>query len=143
MKKAISNSRRRRCKVTGRLKLEHTIFGDAFTYLKSVTKGTPKLTIPSPSMMHYRGGRAAIDEKVYPDLEVVLGRTSRRLCRRNRRAVRNSAARICSSMTPSLAYLNDPTQREHLRKLGGDSEHQHEIYIKLINGALAKANPRT
>ncbi len=56
-------------KVTGKLKLEKCIFGDAFKYLKSVTKGTPKLTIPSPSMMHYRGGRAAIDEKVYPDLK--------------------------------------------------------------------------
>ena len=39
-------------------------------YLQSiVTKGTPKLTIPSPSMVHYRGGRAAVDESVYPDLE--------------------------------------------------------------------------
>src|SRR5689334_14356045 len=56
-------------RVTGRLKLEKPIFAADFEYLKSVTKGTPKLTIPSPSMMHYRGGRAAIDEKIYPTLE--------------------------------------------------------------------------
>ena len=56
--------------VHDRVGLGHTIFGDAFAFLRdSVTKGTPKLTIPSPSMVHYRGGRAAIDESVYPDLE--------------------------------------------------------------------------
>ncbi len=55
--------------VTGKLSLEKTIFGDEFVFLKSLTKQTPKLTIPSPSMMHYRGGRAAIDESVYPTLD--------------------------------------------------------------------------
>ena len=57
-------------KVEGRLSLDGCIFGDHFDFLKSVVKqGTPKLTIPSPSMMHYRGGRAAIDESVYPHME--------------------------------------------------------------------------
>ena len=55
-------------KVEGRLSLEGCIFGDHFEYLKSVVKrGTPKLTIPSPSMMHYPGGRG-IDPGVYPDM---------------------------------------------------------------------------
>src|SRR5689334_23315716 len=50
--------------------LEHTIFGDAFAFLKEQVDGaTPKLTIPSPSMVHYRGGRASIDESVYPDID--------------------------------------------------------------------------
>ena len=49
--------------VDGKLGVSETIFGDAFEYLKSCVEGqTPKLTIPSPSMVHYRGGRAAIDE---------------------------------------------------------------------------------
>ena len=54
--------------------LGETIFGDAFGFLRDVVTDsapelTPKLTIPSPSMVHYRGGRAAIDSTVYPDLE--------------------------------------------------------------------------
>ena len=50
--------------------LEQTIFGDAFAFLRdTVTTAVPKLTIPSPSMVHYRGGRQAIDETVYPDLD--------------------------------------------------------------------------
>src|SRR5215469_10233124 len=55
--------------VTGKIKLEKTIFAEEFLFLKSVAKATPKLTVPAPSMMHYRGGRAAIDESVYPTLE--------------------------------------------------------------------------
>ena len=55
--------------VAEKLRLDRTIFGEDFAFLKSVTTNTPKLTIPSPSMVHYRGGRAAIDEKIYPDLD--------------------------------------------------------------------------
>jgi 5-methyltetrahydropteroyltriglutamate--homocysteine methyltransferase len=50
--------------------LQHTIFGDDFRFLtETVTTAVPKLTIPSLSMVHYRGGRSAIDESVYPDLD--------------------------------------------------------------------------
>ena len=56
-------------RIKGKLKLDKCIFGDDFQFLKSVAQATPKLTIPSPSMMHYRGGRAAIDPAVYPDFE--------------------------------------------------------------------------
>ena len=56
--------------VVAPLTLEHTIFGAAFSFLRdTVTTALPKLTIPSLSMVHYRGGRSAIDQTVYPDLE--------------------------------------------------------------------------
>src|SRR3954467_5140689 len=55
--------------VDEKIRLEHTIFGEDFAFLKDVADAgqTPKLTIPSPSMVHYRGGAAAIDPSVYPD----------------------------------------------------------------------------
>src|SRR5882672_3169802 len=58
-------------RIGGRLTLDKTIFGEDFAFLKSVAPPgtTPKLTIPSPSMLHYRGGRAAIDENAYPEME--------------------------------------------------------------------------
>jgi 5-methyltetrahydropteroyltriglutamate--homocysteine methyltransferase len=57
--------------IDGKLGLGETIFAEPFRFLRSVAEEgqTPKLTIPSPSMVHYRGGRAAIDESVYPDLD--------------------------------------------------------------------------
>src|ERR687888_866358 len=56
--------------VEERVALREPIFADAFAFLQScVTTATPKLTIPSPSMVHFRGQRAAIDEDIYPDLD--------------------------------------------------------------------------
>ncbi len=56
--------------VAGKVGLSETIFGDDFRFLQdAVTSAVPKLTIPSPSMVHYRGGRAAINENVYPEVD--------------------------------------------------------------------------
>src|SRR6266849_9074788 len=58
--------------VGSRIRLEQTIFEDDLKYLQSVvSSAVPKLTIPSPNMVHYRGGPAAIDPSVYPDIEEV------------------------------------------------------------------------
>jgi 5-methyltetrahydropteroyltriglutamate--homocysteine methyltransferase len=56
-------------KVNDKVRLNHTIFADHFTALQAMTTATPKLTIPSPSMVHYRGGPAAIDPSVYADID--------------------------------------------------------------------------
>ena len=61
-------------KVEGPIGLSETIFGDDFSFLAETAEGvTPKLTIPSPSMVHYRGGAAAIDPDVYADTEAFWG----------------------------------------------------------------------
>ncbi|HZL59719.1 MAG TPA: 5-methyltetrahydropteroyltriglutamate--homocysteine S-methyltransferase, partial [Stellaceae bacterium] len=52
--------------VTGKLGRPHPIFVDHFKFLKSIAKATPKQTIPSPSILHFRGGRGGIDAKAYP-----------------------------------------------------------------------------
>ena len=97
-----------------------TIFGDDFAALQSMTTtATPKLTIPSPSMVHYRGGRAAIDADVYPDLDEFWGDLDRRV----REEVRRLGELGCTYLQfddTSLAYLNDPKQREYVASIGGD-----------------------
>jgi 5-methyltetrahydropteroyltriglutamate--homocysteine methyltransferase len=124
-------------RVTGKLRLEKCIFGDAFQYLKSVTKLTPKLTIPSPSMMHYRGGRAAIDESVYPTLDEFWGDLGR-VYADEIEALGKLGCTYLQLDDTSLAYLNDPAQRAHVEQIGGDGATQHRTYIRLINAALAK-----
>ncbi len=124
-------------RVTGKLELKKCIFGEDFTYLKSITKGTPKLTIPSPSMIHYRGGRAAIDAAVYPDMKEFW----RDLSQVYADEVEQLGKLGCTYLQlddTSLAYLNDPAQRVHIAQIGGDAESQHLVYIDLINGALTK-----
>src|SRR4051812_23686938 len=124
--------------IDGRLGVSRTIFGDAFEFLKStVADGqVPKLTVPSPSMVHYRGGRASIDESVYPDMDAFWSD----LVDAYREEVRRLGDLGCTYLQfddTSLAYLNDPRQREHVREIGGDAEHQHEAYIRHLNEAIA------
>src|SRR4051812_38712564 len=55
-------------KITGKLGRPHPIFVDDFKFLKSLTHATLKMTLPFPSVMHFRGGRKAVDEQAYPDM---------------------------------------------------------------------------
>jgi 5-methyltetrahydropteroyltriglutamate--homocysteine methyltransferase len=123
--------------VVERLHLNHTIFGEAFSFLAgTVTTATPKLTIPSLSMVHYRGGRSAIDESVYPDLDQFWADLAAVYAEEVQRLY-DLGCRYLQLDDTSLAYVNDPKQRQHIAEIGGDPEHQHEQYIANINRALA------
>ena len=122
------------------LRLDGCIFGEHFRFLRSVTRRTPKLTIPSPTMMHYRGGRAAIDTDVYPDMDGFWDDLAR-VYAAEIEALGKLGCTYLQLDDTSLAYLNDPSQRAYVAELGGDAEHQHLIYIKLINAALARRPP--
>lgn len=124
-------------RVSNKLKFEKCIFADDFQFLKSVATATPKLSIPSPSMMHYRGGRAAIDASVYPDMEE-FWRDLGAVYADQIAALGQLGCTYLQLDDTSLAYLNDPAQREYIKQLGGDPHHQHLTYIRLINSALAK-----
>ncbi|GAB3201549.1 5-methyltetrahydropteroyltriglutamate--homocysteine S-methyltransferase [Geodermatophilus arenarius] len=124
--------------VDGPLSIGEPVFGADLAYLQSqVGEGqTAKLTIPSPSMVHYRGGAAAIDPAVYPDEDAFWDALSAAYAQQ----VRGVAALGCRYLQlddTSLAYLNDPAQRAELAAQGRDAEHQHERYIRQINAALA------
>jgi 5-methyltetrahydropteroyltriglutamate--homocysteine methyltransferase len=126
--------------VRGPVRLDHTIFGDDFRFLAdTVTTATPKLTVPSPSMVHYRGGSAAIDRDVYPDVEQFWSD----LAAAYAAEVRTLGELGCTYLQfddTSLAYLNDPAQRAQLTARsfpGDDAEHQHLRYIRTINAAVA------
>jgi methionine synthase II (cobalamin-independent) len=123
--------------VDERISLPEVIFGDDFGFLaEAATTAVPKLTIPSPSMVHYRGGRAALDPQVYPDIDQFWDDLSAAYADQ----VAGVAALGCRYLQfddTSLAYLNDPAQRDLLTARGDDAEHQHLRYIRQINAALA------
>lgn len=123
--------------VDERISLPAPIFADDFRFLASVvTTATPKLTIPSPSMVHYRGGRAALDPAVYPDENLFWADLSAAYAHQ----VAAMAALGCTYLQlddTSLAYLNDPRQRAMLAARGDAADHQHLRYIRTINTALA------
>jgi 5-methyltetrahydropteroyltriglutamate--homocysteine methyltransferase len=123
--------------VGSKLKLHLTIFADDFRYLQSaVSAATPKLTIPSPNMVHYRGGPASIDHDVYPDMEEFWSDLSAAYADE----VQRLAALGCTYLQlddTSLAYLNDPAQRAEIAERGEDAEHLHLRYIRQVNDAIA------
>ncbi|HEY5427703.1 MAG TPA: 5-methyltetrahydropteroyltriglutamate--homocysteine S-methyltransferase [Solirubrobacteraceae bacterium] len=124
--------------VTEKVRLDRTIFADDFTFLKAVAGDgvTPKLTIPSPNMVHYRSGRAALNPDVYPDLEPFWSDLQAAYAKQ----IKEIAALGCQYLQlddTSLAYLNDPNQRDYLTERGEDTAHLHETYVRNINNALA------
>jgi 5-methyltetrahydropteroyltriglutamate--homocysteine methyltransferase len=123
--------------VGGRIRLDKAIFADDFGYLKSVVAGAvPKLTIPSPNMVHYRGGPASIDRNVYPDMNEFWSDLSAAYADE----VQRLAALGCRYLQlddTSLAYLNDPAQRAEIADRGEDAEHLHLRYIHQVNDAVA------
>ena len=123
--------------IDSKLTLAETIFGADFSYLKSIAgDSTPKLTIPSPNMVHYRGGPALIDPSVYSDVEEFWSDLSAVYAEQ----VRRVAALGCTYLQfddTSLAYLNDPQQRAMIAGRGEDADHLHLRYIRQINAAVA------
>jgi 5-methyltetrahydropteroyltriglutamate--homocysteine methyltransferase len=124
-------------RVSGQVTLPQTIFADAFTFLReNAGPGqTPKLTIPSPSMVHYRGGNSSIDQAAYPEIDAFWDDLTDAY-NRQMRGVYELGCRYLQLDDTSLAYVNDPAQRAHIEEIGGDPDHLHEQYIANINRAL-------
>src|SRR5437763_16913498 len=110
--------------VDDRIRLGETIFCEDFAFLRdTVQAAPPKLTIPSPSMVHYRGGEASIDPSVYPDLDAF----GADLTAAYREQVRRLGELGCTYLQfddTSLAYMNDPHQCEYIASIGGDPNRQ-------------------
>jgi 5-methyltetrahydropteroyltriglutamate--homocysteine methyltransferase len=132
--------------VRSRVRLDEPIFADDFAFLqdavtdpaapRQIQTTVPKLTIPSPSMVHYRGGTAAVDRSVYPDLDGFWADLSAAYADEVR-ALGDLGCRYLQLDDTSLAYLNDPAQRAAMAARGEDADHQHLRYIAQINAALA------
>jgi 5-methyltetrahydropteroyltriglutamate--homocysteine methyltransferase len=125
--------------VTGRIGCSAPIMADHFAYLASLTAGTgctPKMTIPSPSMLHLRGGRAAISREVYPDLDAFWHDVAAAY----RVAIAHLADAGCRYLQLddiTFAYLCDPKIQQNCRDNGDDPAALPQRYAQVINAALA------
>jgi 5-methyltetrahydropteroyltriglutamate--homocysteine methyltransferase len=125
-------------RVVGTITLPETIFANAFTFVRDNARAgqTPKLTIPSPSMVHYRGGNSSLDPAIYPEPDTFWDDLTAAYAAQLR-GVYELGCRYLQLDDTSLAYVNDPAQRAHIEEIGGDPDHLHEQYIANINRALA------
>jgi 5-methyltetrahydropteroyltriglutamate--homocysteine methyltransferase len=120
-----------------RIGVSDTIFGDAFRALAGMTtSAVPKLTIPSPSMLHYRLGGAPVAEGgVYTDADEFWADLAAAY-KKEIGALYDLGVRYLQLDDTSLAYLNDPKQRESMEARGEDAATMHQRYVDTINHAL-------
>ena len=129
-----------RIAVTGKLAWPGPIFGEDFSFLAAATRRTPKITLPSPSMAHFRGGRQAVDRRAYPEIEGFFDD----LAAVYAAEIADLAARGCRYLQlddTNLAYLCDPKLREATRAIGEDPDALPHRYAALINAAIAARPP--
>ena len=122
-------------RVVAPLRHSRSIQGRDFDFLKSVTPAEPKVCIPSPSMLHFRGGRQAISQEVYPDLAAFYAD----LAAAYREEILDLAARGCRYLQlddTNLAYLCDDQIRAATRARGDDPDELPRLYCRLINEAI-------
>ena len=122
--------------VTGKLGYSQPIMVEDFAFLKSVTTRSAKMTIPSPSMLHLRGGRASIDKVVYPDLDAFWSDVAAAY----RKAIGHLADAGCRYLQLddiTFAYLCDPKIQQNCRNNGDDPLALPRRYADTINAALA------
>ena len=121
--------------VTGKLRYSKPIMVDDFLFLKSITAGTAKFTIPSPSMLHLRGGRASISKQAYPDMAEFWHDAAAAY----RAAIAAFAKAGCTYLQlddVAFAYLCDPKIRDNCRRNGDDPDALPRSYADTINRAL-------
>jgi 5-methyltetrahydropteroyltriglutamate--homocysteine methyltransferase len=123
--------------VTGKVRHVRPIQVEDFLYLKSMTRRTPKVSIPSPTMLHFRGGREAISREAYPDLEDFFADVAAAY-RTEIRALADAGCTYLQLDDTNLAYLCDPKLREGARARGDDPNELPRRYAKLINAAIAE-----
>ncbi len=123
-------------RVTGKLGFgDHPMLED-FRYLKSISgNAQPKMTIPSPSVLHFRGGRKDIDATVYPDLKDYFDdlATTRRDAIR---AFYDAGCRYLQLDDTVWAYLCSEDQRRQIRERGDDADELARTYARVLNKAL-------
>lgn len=113
-----------------------------FKFVKAHTRVTPKMTIPSPSSLHFRYGRDAVPHSIYPDMNDFY----RDLAQTYRKAIRAFADAGCRYLQldeVNFAYLCDPKLRAQVTERGDDPEKLPAIYAGMINAAISDIPPDT
>ena len=123
-------------RVTGKVGFSGHPMIEHFRFVKDNTSRVAKMTIPGPSMLHYRGGRKMINAGLYPDMDGFYADVGDAYAKAVK-AFYDAGCRYLQLDDISFAYLCDPEQRKMLAERGDDPENQAEIYAGMVRRALA------
>jgi 5-methyltetrahydropteroyltriglutamate--homocysteine methyltransferase len=124
-----------RVTVSGKLRHVEDIQAADFRFLQSMTTKTPKVTLPSPTMVHFRGGRKGIDIQAYPDLDEFFEDLAR-VYREEVSSLYDTGCRYIQFDDTNLAYLCDPQLRAQAQERGDDPNALPYAYAALINSVV-------
>jgi len=124
-----------RLEVVGRLERVRPIAVDDYKFVAQHTTRTPKLCIPSPTMLHFRGGRKGISEEVYPDIEDFFADLARAY-REEIKSLADAGCRYVQFDDTNLAYLCDPAMRQRTKDIGEDPDELPRLYARIINESI-------
>jgi 5-methyltetrahydropteroyltriglutamate--homocysteine methyltransferase len=125
-------------RVIGKVRHARDIQRADFEYLKAHTKCTPKVTIPSPTMLHFRGGRAGISREAYPELDPDFYDDVAQAYGEELRSLFDAGCRYVQMDDTNLAYLCDDKMREAARSRGDDPDELPHRYARFINKVVAQ-----
>ena len=121
--------------VTGKFKRSHPIQVDSFNFLKKIAHVTPKTCITSPTLLHFRGGREAIDKKTYPEMSQFFDDVAAAY-REEIKELYAAGCRYLQLDDTNFAYLCDTRFRNAVQEMGEDPTKLVDTYVKLVNDSL-------
>lgn len=124
--------------VSARMRWTRAVHADDFSFLASITRQTPKVCLPSPTLPHFLGGRARISRQAYPDLETFWADMVEAF-RKELAALRAAGCRYVQIDDPCLARLADPKTRAALTQRGDDWRQLLDLYAEVLNAAIEEA----
>jgi len=129
-------------RTVGELAVDGPILVDDYRFVAERAHERAKITIPSPTRMHFHGGRRAVSEAAYPDIEAFFADVAI-LYRGEIAALEDAGCAYIQIDDPLLTYFLDPTLREEIRADGDDPDDRLARYVRLINACIAERRPGT
>lgn len=127
---------------TGKLGLPHTVNATDFQYLQSTTQRTAKITLPSPTRLHFHGGRDAVSREAYPDIEQFFDDVVN-IYRREIASLEEAGCRYIQIDDPLMTYFISDRLRAEIVASGEDPDVRLRRYVDLTNACIAQRKPET
>lgn len=127
---------------TGKLGLPHTVNATDFQYLQSTTQRTAKITLPSPTRLHFHGGRDAVSHEAYPDIEQFFDDVVN-IYRREIASLEEAGCRYIQIDDPLMTYFISDRLRAEIVASGEDPDARLRRYVDLTNACIAQRKPET
>jgi len=124
------------------ISLPQPITVNDYTYLQSVSAQTAKVTIPSPTRLHFHGGRASVSQVAYPDIEAFFDDVTK-VYRQEIAALERAGCRYIQIDDPLMTYFISERMRQEVLQAGDDPEARLDQYIALTNACIAERSADT